>query len=280
MSRKVVLVLALLLLGNLVVGIISISESKYADTNSMDEALNLERPWFINEVAAKDLSGTAAIADISNEAGMSVYVKSTTAINLTKAKTAFTRGVEIETADYIIGLIPISGYNTAWDPTLQVNITWDAHVLVHKTGWILAYYPKEYVSARALNEKQQVIGGATKLSLAIDAVIAKAGNKFGNKSYFNFQYPDATKMLVIYFKNGQDPRIKLPASLTYYEKSLMLFKGDRYSDTGFYIEDNKIALTDYGFQYHDISTNLTEGTFIQTWSSTSATWGMIVILYS
>jgi hypothetical protein len=234
-------------------------------------------------VAAKELSGTTAIEDISNEAGMSAYVKSTTPINLTNAKKAFTRGVEHETADYIIGLVPVPGYSITQDPQLLRTITWDAHVLVHKTGWILAYYPKEYESARVLNEKQQVIGGATKLSLVIDAVISKTGVKFGNKSYYHFQYPDAKKMLVIYFKNGQDPRVKLPSSNIYYEKSLLFYS---HSYDKFRIEDTIIIDGwDYAQKtYHYKNINFQDDIYVQMYhtlyNTSNPSWGMIVVLYS
>jgi hypothetical protein len=266
MSRKVTLLLALLLIANLVVGIISFNRNTSTATDEADGAVGLERPWFIDEAFASDERTARAIADISAEAGMSAYVKSASAINLTNARKAFTRGVEEQTADYIIGLVPITGYDASWD----------AHVLVHRTGWILAYYPNTWITAKALNEKHQTIGGSTKLSLAIDAVGSKIAQSFPTKSYYNFAHPSATKMLVIHFKNGQDPRLKLPGSFTYYEKSLMIY-GGTYGD--FYIESTHIADRYWDFGYYDISSALTENTYVQTYSS-SDSWGMIVILYS
>jgi hypothetical protein len=189
-------------------------------------------------------------------------VKSATTINLTNARKAFTKGVEAQTADYIIGLVPITGYDASWD----------VHVLVHRTGWILAYYPKEWVTAKALNEKHQIVGGSTKLSLAIDAVGAKIAQSFSAKSYYNFAHPSATKMLVIYFKDGQDPRIKLPSSFTYFEKSLMAF-GQFSCNFGIIGQG---CLINNGCL--DISDKISEGAYVQTYSDYG--WGMIVILYS
>jgi hypothetical protein len=264
MSRYAVWVVVLLLGANLVVGMVRPSTT--APYDAADGAAALSKPWLLERAMASDERSARALEDISNEAGMSAYVKSATAINLTNARKAFTKGVEAQTADYIIGLVPITGYAASWD----------VHVLVHRTGWILAYYPKEWVTASALNEKHQIVGGSTKLSLAIDAVGAKIAQSFSAKSYYNFAHPSATKMLVIYFKNSQDPRLRLPSSFTYYEKSLMLYSS--YYWYGFSIGTKEI-LYPTGFGYADISSDLTDGSFVQTYSSES-TWGMIVILYS
>lgn len=275
MTRKAVLILALLLLGNLIIGIMSMSGRTSADTTSADGALSLERPWFIDEVAAKDLSKISAINDISEEAGMSAYVKSASAINLPNAKKAFTRGIEMETADYVIGVVPIPGYDNSWD----------AHVLVHKTGWILAYYPRAWPSAKALNEKHQTIGGSTKLSLAVDAVGSKISQSFGTKSYYNFAYPSATKMLVIFFKNNQDPRLKFPSSYTYYEKSVMFTTSSSSAEwwgSRWKVRDGAelCIVGRNNFSYCDVSSKLTENDYIQTDTYGDGDWGMLVILYS
>jgi hypothetical protein len=264
MSRYAVWIVGMLLGANLLVGMVRPSTTALRD--EADGAAGLSKPWLLERAMASDDRGARALEDISNEAGMSAYVKSTTAINLTNAKKAFTKGVEAPTTDYIIGLVPIKDYDASWD----------VHVLVHRTGWILAYYPKEWVTAKALNEKHQNVGGSTKLSLAIEAVGAKIGQSFSAKySYYNFAQPSATKMLVIYFKDGQDPRIKLPSSFTYYEKSVMVLAN---YNCKFYISGSCVHALYSGNTYFDISSLLTEGSYVQTWSDGG--WGMIVILYS
>ena len=272
MSNRLLLIIIGLLVANLVVGIVKSPTDTASVTD--DGSVGLERPWFIDEAFASDERTSRAIADISDEAGMSAYVKSSRTINLTNARKAFTRGVEDQTADYIIGLIPIPGYDASWD----------AHVLVHRTGWILAYYPNTWVAAKAVNEKHQIVGGSTKLSLAIDAVGSKIAQSFATKSYYNFAQPSATKMLVIHFKNDQDPRLKLPSSFTYYEKSLMYYCASWSNE--FFVETNKIidCASSGTFRYSDISSQLIEDTFVQlnsyTHHSENRAWGMIVILYS
>lgn len=263
MSRTIVWLGIALLALNLFVGLVL--PSTIAPNDAANGAAALSKPWLLERAMASDERSARALEDISNEAGMSAYVKSATTINLTNARKAFTKGVEAQTADYIIGLVPITGYDASWD----------VHVLVHRTGWILAYYPNTWVTAKALNEKHQIVGGSTKLSLAIDAVGAKISQSFSSKSYYNFAQPSATKMLVIYFKDGQDPRIKLPNSFTYYEKSLMVLSG--YS-CKFNISGSCVLSYYSGEAYLDISSLLTEGSYVQTW--TDGGWGMIVILYS
>jgi hypothetical protein len=271
MSNKLLLVIIGLLVANLVVGVVkSPSDTLQSDTNA-DGALGLVRPWFIDEALASDDRSARAIADISSEAGMSAYVKSARSINLTNAKRAFTRGVEDQTADYIIGLVPIPGYASEWD----------AHVLVHRTGWILAYYPNTWVASRTINEKQQTVA-STKLSLAIDQVSRNIVQNFPTKSDYNFAHPSATKMLVIHFKNGQDPRLKLPGSFTYYEKSILFYS---YNYDDFHIEETKIIDGRWDkFYYLNIDSQLSEGSYIQMYSdsnsSSRSSWGTIVILYS
>ena len=149
MSRYALWVVVLLLGANLLVGMVRPSTTAVREES--DGAAGLSKPWLLERAMASDERSVRALEDISNEAGMSAYVKSATAINLTNARKAFTKGVEAQTADYIIGLVPISGYDASWD----------VHVLVHRTGWILAYYPKEWVTAKALNEKHQIVGGST-----------------------------------------------------------------------------------------------------------------------
>jgi hypothetical protein len=269
MRKYAIWIVIALLLANMVVGIGVLQYPSAQDTP--DGSLALVRPWFVDTVSANDERTARAIEDISAEAGMSAYVKSASAINLTNAKKAFTKGVEMETADYIIGLVPITGYEAKWD----------VHVFVHRTGWILAYYPNTWVTAAALNEKHQIVGGSTKLSLAIDSVGSKIGQNFSTKSYYNFAQPSATKMLVIYFKN-QNPRLMLPSSYTYAEKSLIFYETSWCN--GFKIGDKLIANPYGGFAYVDISSDLTEGGYVQTTSSfggsCGGSWGMIVILYS
>ena len=85
-------------------------------------------------------------------------------------------------------------------------------------------------------------------------------------------------MLVIYYKDPQSPRVKLPNSNTYYEKSLLLTGTGYY---GFLIDDTRVINHAYwsGFHYVDISSTFTEGTYVNIHSG-QGSWGMIVILYS
>ncbi|MBM4414066.1 MAG: hypothetical protein FJ040_11570 [Chloroflexi bacterium] len=87
MSNRLLLIIIGLLVANLVVGIVKPS----VDTAGIndDGSVGLVRPWFIDEALASDERSNRAIASIADEAGISAYVKTPTAILLSRAKTAF-----------------------------------------------------------------------------------------------------------------------------------------------------------------------------------------------
>ena len=64
-----------------------------------------------------------------DEAGISAYFKSASPIALADVRGVF-RVIEVETADYIIGSVPVPDYRGEYD----------AHVYVHREGWFVAYY--------------------------------------------------------------------------------------------------------------------------------------------
>ena len=85
-------------------------------------------PGFVRNAQASTSDFDIA-AKLDVEAGISAWFKSPDAINLNQVRSQF-RTIELETTDYIIGSVPVAGY-------LE---TADAHVYVHRDGWILAYY--------------------------------------------------------------------------------------------------------------------------------------------
>ncbi len=87
--------------------------------------ISLIRPAFAQEAEASFLE---------KEAGISAYTNLNQKIDLVKVKTAF-RTVEKETSTYIVGSVPVPGYDEdSWKE-------WpDVHCFVHKDGWIVAYY--------------------------------------------------------------------------------------------------------------------------------------------
>jgi hypothetical protein len=207
LSRTTQLILA----GLIVVAVIVVGFALPRSTQGDRNALPLSRPPFLDVAHAQE--GQDAVLDIGAkldaEAGISAYYKSTVPIDLNTAKTAF-RTIEIQTSDYIVGSVAITGYLEHYD----------AHVYVHKDGWMLAYYLRPDPVGKILDVKAQSIN-STKLKSALAAVAGAAGAPFTTESYYDFRYPNATHMLLVSEDeaNGNDFNIQLPSSYGYYERS-------------------------------------------------------------
>lgn len=210
MSNKLLLVIIGLLVANLVVGIVkSPSDSLQSDANA-DGAIGLLRPWFIDEALASDDRSARAIADISSEAGISAYVKTPTAILLSRAQTAFT-SITAQNSNYIMGTITPAGYDAYWG----------AQVMVHKTGWIMAWYHKDWLASTVVHVNDKTFANKTKLSLAIDKVTAALRITSINPTYYHFKYPTANRMLIARksLVSGHKMRVSYPSTFTYFDTS-------------------------------------------------------------
>lgn len=210
MSNKLLLVIIGLLVANLVVGIVnSPSDSLQSDANA-DGAIGLVRPWFIDEALASDDRSARAIADISSEAGISAYVKTPTAILLSRAQTAFT-SITAQNSNYIMGTITPAGYDAYWG----------AQVMVHKTGWIMAWYHKDWLASTVVHVNDKTFANKTKLSLAIDKVTTALRITSINPTYYHFKYPTANRMLIARksLVSGHKMRVSYPSTFTYFDTS-------------------------------------------------------------
>jgi len=133
-------------------------------------------------------SASAAVDFPASEAGISAYEKAKSSIDLNTSKSAFA-SIERETADYIIGTVALSLHAEEEYP----------HVYVSKDGWIVAYYPKGRSSGWILPWAYYDGGPlySTTLSKAIGTVATAVGGTSSNPKYYDFRYPDATKMMLI-----------------------------------------------------------------------------------
>jgi hypothetical protein len=168
--------------------------------------LNLQPPSFVQEAQA----GNSAIGQyLDSEAGISAYYKSSVSIDLNQAKTAF-KTIETETPDYIIGSVPLPNYGSHFD----------AHVYVHKTGWIMAYYFQDEPVSKMIDVHGQTIN-TTLLKTVVGIVANAAGVPFSDVTYYDFRYPNATKILLVAEKNttGNTFTIQAPSSFGYFERS-------------------------------------------------------------
>jgi hypothetical protein len=212
MRKYVLLTVCLLLIANLIVGVQLLQKPNVTAEIPVDDgAVALVRPWFIDQALASEDREARAIASIADEAGMAAYAKSPAAITLSRVTPLFTGGIEVQTSDYIIGLVPLTGYLAHWN----------VHVLVHKNGWVMAWYHKDWPAINILDTRASTFGTSTKLSLALTAVGGRIGQTLA-PTYYDFAFPDATKLLMInkMRASGSTVRISLPASFLYYDKGL------------------------------------------------------------
>lgn len=184
--------------------------SSTASSTDTGQTLRLEAPPFVRTAYAQ--AGPNALdvgAYLDQEAGISAYYKSPDAITLSQVRGAF-RTIETETADYIIGSVAVPNYPEE---------KYDAHVYVHTTGWILAYYLRPDPVSKIIDLRGQTIN-TTKLKSVVSAVASAAGAPFTDVTYYDFRYPNATNMLFVAENpsNGYDFTIQLPSSYGYFER--------------------------------------------------------------
>jgi len=133
-------------------------------------------------------SASAAVDFPEDEAGISAYVKATTSADLNDVKPILTT-IERETSNYIIGTVALDQHTEEQYP----------HVYISTDGWIVAYYPNDRPSSWLLPWAEYAGGpiSSTTLSKAVGiAAVAVGGTTTGLK-YYDFRYPDASKMMII-----------------------------------------------------------------------------------
>ena len=95
-------------------------------TQDNNRVITLAPPSFL---LTADAEGKAINSFLEDEAGISVYFKAPTTINLSLARKKY-RTIEVETPDYIIGSVPVGN-----NPESE-----DVHVYTNRNGWMVAYY--------------------------------------------------------------------------------------------------------------------------------------------
>ncbi|MEM2738675.1 MAG: hypothetical protein QXK93_06800 [Candidatus Bathyarchaeia archaeon] len=157
---------------------------------------------------------TSGSTFLEQEAGISIYMKVETTIDLTKAKTVY-KNIEKETSEYIIGSISL--------PDLPE--TDDAHCFVHTAGWIVVYYLKTEPVGKIIdwNYYSDGVLTKTKLQVGLEKMALALGLSATDLKYYHFQYPYADKWTIIIETQpgyGSDSfRIKIPSTFTIYERS-------------------------------------------------------------
>lgn len=204
----------------------------------------LQMPLFA-DVARAD---TGAIASfMEDEAGISCYFQASSSITLDDVKDIF-RTIEVETADYIIGSVPVGEY-----PESE-----DVHVYVHTDGWMVAYYLAADPAAKIFDWRHYHDNGLTTITTKLENTLAvlagEAGVSFTEGIYYDFRYPNATHLMLIaeWVSNGTDSfEVNLPGSFAYSERSWSLGSID---DGSYTLDEVKI------FGWQDGSWRTTEDT--------------------
>lgn len=180
----------------------------------------LQRPAFLGVAQAQDAAITPAdIGSILDaEAGISAYFKAPDGIMLSQVRGLF-RTIEKETADYIIGSVPVPNYAEHFD----------VHVYVNKNGWVLAYYLRDAPVAKIVDVLTRNLN-TDKLATVLSSIAGTAGAPFSTANYYDFRFPNATNMLFVAEDdaNGDIFKIKVPSTYAYFERSWTHYDGSGY----------------------------------------------------
>ena len=203
---------------------------------------NLQAPLFVTEARAE--AGSVA-SFMEDEAGISCYYQASSSITLDDVSDAF-RTIEVETSDYIIGSIPVSDYPESSD----------AHVYVHTDGWVVAYYLAADPVGKIFDWR--AYDGTTipiKLENTIAVVAGEAGVAYSTCTYYDFRYPNATKMMLVAEASGgiDSFEVNLPGTFGFFERSWSLGNGTDIVDL--YLDGEKLAGTNS--DYHTTQGTLT-----------------------
>lgn len=204
MRRRAATLLLLVLLGVGVFVLVSLVRRTNL-ASAAQPTLRLKPPALITTAYAD----TGSIgARLDEEAGISAYFNAAQPITLSRVRSQF-RTIETETADYILGSVPVPNYVEHFD----------AHVYVHRSGWILAYYLRPDPVSKIIDVKARSIT-TTKLANVVTAVGGAAGVAVQEVSHYDFRYPNATHMMLVAEDDnaGNEFSVQLPSSFAYFER--------------------------------------------------------------
>ncbi len=214
---------------------------------------------------------------LHQEAGMSAYAQLTGTIDLAKAKSAM-RTVEKETSEYVIGSVALTGYDDSHD----------VHVYVDKAGWIIAYYPAAEKASKIINWISYASSGSfldTKVRVALSKVCEQMLQFPSTIKYYDFRYPDATKMMIVADKELSEKstetfRIKVPSNIPVYSRTWSFYNKNYYSNMeidgvvlhtgadGIFEGDLTISQLSPD-QYHEVS----------LWNNYGQAYGSVMLIY-
>ena len=228
------------LMSVLVVGIfLAFNVMSRPEAENQSNVLNLQPPPFLNNTVLAAPVAQTGTSFLEDEAGISAYTQiSSGSIDLAQVRDAF-RTIEYETADYLIGSVALPDYEE----------TQDVHVYVNTSGWVVAYYRAEEPASKIIDllHYDGVTISTTKLKMAMDKVLVEVGVVSFTINYYDFRYPNATKLMLIAERNdGTDNRafdLQIPDTFVMYERSWALC--DRANHTTYlYLDGVEISSFD------------------------------------
>lgn len=207
------------LVGSLALSILVLGAATliFAAPSAPDAHLALQAPSFVTAAYASDVAQTPTFpADI----GISAYFKAPNGITINNRLRGIYRTIEDQTDDYIVGSVPIEGYDTSED----------VHVYIHKDGWVLAYYRSAEPASKIVDWVAYQAGSnavPNRLTKALSTAAGGAGVGVpAQPSYYHFQYPDANRMTIAAHSSNDSASqftIRLPSDgFEYYETSYAL----------------------------------------------------------
>ena len=209
--RKPTLIVLSLLLA---LAVLSLVPPPPAAPASGSNAMALKAPSFVSVANAQD-APAVVMGFPQNEAGISAYFRSASPVTLADVR-GVCRVIEVETADYIIGSVPVPDYEERYD----------VHVYVHRDGWFLAYYLSADPVGKIFDWRHFTNAIPTKFENVLATVSAAAGVPYLGVTYYDFRYPNATHMMLIVedSDNGDDSfQINMPGTYSYLARSWSLY---------------------------------------------------------
>lgn len=245
------------------IGIVSF-QAQYDNHNRRGDTYRLLPPALGNVYAQESTIGDI----LDNEAGMAAYFQATNGIQLQSIKSVF-RTIERETDEYIIGSVPVKDYSDTAE---------DVHVFVSSDGWIVVYYlasdpASKIVDVRAVSSSSTTIG--SKFETVLQTIAAAAGVGYGQPSFYDFRYPEATHLMMV---AGDNFTVELPSAFRYYERGASVVSGRSScyvfidnSGSPFTSETSsgRYSVIDASLMLPDTSHNLS-----------SSCWFVLVLIYS
>ncbi|MEM7735423.1 MAG: caspase family protein [Deinococcota bacterium] len=152
-----------------------------------------------------------AFAFLEHEAGIAVYFQRDS-LNLNRLKTNY-RIIEAETAEYLLGSVPVPGY--------EAYESYDATVYARADGWLVIYYPNNYFTsfvidwsayAAGRNQSGTQIQVPTKLERVAAFFGARLGASEDDLRFYDFRFPEATTLLLM-VDYGQTGRLEFSYTL-------------------------------------------------------------------